>query len=307
MTRKARIWVFMVAALIFGATVYRSIDRQRHGASLSARLEQVATAEGRTQVSCAELAAKHPLVLLALGQSNAGNHGELKHGVAEPVYLFAEGKCLKTIDPLPGGTGRGGSIWQRLPSLLQTIQQGSRPVLLSVIAVDATNMDDWTNPRSPLPKRLAAHVQSMSRQGLAPTLILWQQGEADARNGTGPDNYSAGLGRLATILNDAGTNAPIVLARTTLCQSATNKAIRTAIETTASGDLRFRLGPDTDTLSGEVFRDGCHLTARGLDSAAKMWATVIVTEASNTSRAGQSSSGRMPVEPSGSFHMEEFR
>ena len=45
-----------------------------------------------------------------------------------------------------------------------------------------------------------------------------------------------------------------------------------------SSDLRFRLGPDMDTLSGNTFRNGCHLTEIGLGSAAKMWAATISAE-----------------------------
>ena len=51
-----------------------------------------------------------------------------------------------------------------------------------------------------------------------------------------------------------------------------------AIEKTIATSKRFRSGPDTDALSGEVYRNGCHLTATGLESAARMWASVILGE-----------------------------
>ena len=280
MTRE--VWISILVAIVafVALAIVLVFACRKDASSLPARLERIVAAGKHEEVSCAELAASHPLVLLALGQSNAGNHGVLSGRVSEPITLIAEGKCLKASDPLPGGTGAGGSIWQRLPAELAT-QGMARPVVLSVLAVDASTIADWTDPQSPLASRLANHVSSMSRLGLPPDLILWQQGEADALVGTSSNDYSAGLVRLATALKKAGTNASIILALSTICRAPPNASIRASIEdATASGDHHFRLGPDTDTLSSETHRNGCHLTAEGLDSAAKMWAKVVSRETS---------------------------
>ena len=277
MTRETWTWALAVAAVIAAAlAAYRFFELRRDKSSLEARLERIVAVKNHTEVFCTELAAKRPLVLLALGQSNAANHGDLKNSAAEPVILISEGKCILAADPLPGGTGEGGSIWQRLPALLRPLLKDPRPVVLSVLAVEATTIDDWTTPQSPLRKRLATHVESMNKLGLTPNLILWQQGEADALRGTSSSEYSAGLARLATVLKEAMTDAPILLARSTLCRSSQNVAVRKAIEETVANSRRLRLGPDTDTLSGKLLRNGCHLTNEGLDGAARMWATSIV-------------------------------
>lgn len=300
MSRSALSYALLAVAVMAAAALYRLLEQRRHGASLDARLAQI-VAPGTHPIPCSDVAATRPLVLLALGQSNAGNHGAPSARAAPPVTLIAEGQCLTATDPLPGGTGTGGSIWQRLPALLSA-PQGARPVVLSVLsvlAVDATSIADWTAAQSPLRERLAAHVAAMRRLDLAPALVLWQHGEADARGGTSAADYAAGLGRLAAALSEAGANAPIVLARSTICQSAPNGAIRSAIAASVANDRRFRLGPDTDTLSSDAFRTGCHLTADGLDSAAKMWAATISSEAStirpapwpNTENASVSSPG----------------
>ena len=279
MSRRTLSCALLAIAAMAAAALYQWGTQRRHGAPLSARLEQIVAPGKHAQIPCSEVAAARPLVLLALGQSNAGNHGAPSARAAAPVTLIAEGKCLTAADPLPGGTGTGGSIWQRLPAMLSTTKD-TRPIVLSVLAVDATSIADWTEAQSPLRKRLAAHVTAMQRMGLGPDMVLWQQGEADARGGTSAADYAAGLGRLAAALSEAGGNAPIVLARSTICQSAPNSAIRNAIEASVANDRRFRLGPDTDTLSSDAFRMGCHLTADGLDSAAKMWAATISSEAS---------------------------
>lgn len=263
--------------------VYSLVER-RNGTSLSTRLEQIVPVAGHREISCAEVAASHPLVLLALGQSNAGNHGAPPSHTTTPLTLIAERKCIMASDPLPGGTGTGGSIWQRLPAEL-AMEKYARPVVLSVIAVDATSIGDWTDPHSPLGKRLVAHVAAMRRLGLAPDLMLWQQGEADARIGTAANDYANGLSRLAATLSEAGSTTPIILARSTVCRSAPNTSLRSAIESIVASDRRFRLGPDIDSLSSETFRNGCHLTSKGLDSAAKLWAAAIIGQASTISPA----------------------
>ena len=241
---------------------------------LAERMSKIVPLGNQPEVACAEVLATQPLVLLALGQSNAGNHGTASVHTSEAITMVAEGKCIKATDPLPGGTGTGGSIWQRLPALM-SMQKNARPIVLSVLAVDASTIGEWTRSDSPLKERLESQVDSMRHLGFSPDLILWQQGEADARSGTSAEDYAKGLGRLATLLNDLGLKVPIVLARSSICRTAPSAAIRSAVDSVVSGDSRFRLGPDTDTLSSSAFRDGCHLTAEGLDLAAKMWAISI--------------------------------
>lgn len=290
MTRKILAWSLVALVSIVSIVFYTYWERQRRSTSLAARVEQIVRATRHREVSCPDLATARPLVLLALGQSNAGNHGTSSTRPEEPVTLIAEGKCVKAADPLPGGTGTGASIWQRLPALL-SMQHDARPVVLSVLAVDATSIEDWTSPDSPLKARLASHVASMRHLGLAPALVLWQQGEADAQLATSVDEYATGLRRLATALNEAGANAPIILARSTICRSGPSKAIRRSIDATVANDHRFRLGPDTDGLSSDAFRNGCHLTDEGLDRAADMWARTINTEVSMTGFAEYSRTG----------------
>lgn len=279
MSRKAWAWPLLTVAVAAAMSVYGSIEHRHEAESLTARIEQIVPVGDSLELSCADVAGERPFVILALGQSNAGNHGAPIGRSPEPVTLIAEGKCIKATAPLPGATGMDDSIWPRLPALLSSLTS-SRRIVFSVLAVEATSIDDWTNQRSPLKNRLSAHVASMRRLDLAPNLVLWQQGEADALVGTRQESYSAGLYRLAAILNEAGTTAPIVLAHSTICRTTPNIAIRNAIEAAVANDHRFRLGPDTDTLSSDNYRNGCHLTADGLDSAAKMWSSSIKAGAS---------------------------
>ncbi len=249
----------------------RAIDK----AALEAKLGQIARVGAEQRVSCASIAAQRPLVVLAIGQSNAANHGVLAQGAVQSIVLVAERQCILAVDPLPGGTGRGASIWQRLPQYFSRLEP-QRSLVLAVIGVDATSIEDWVGENSPLGARLTNQVKSMRALDLMPHLILWQQGEADARLGTTAAAYGAGLVKLAKILEQAGSNAPIVMARSTVCRSTAYAAVRYAIEAKAASDPRFRLGPDTDTLLEASLRQhGCHFSALGLERAAELWANTI--------------------------------
>lgn len=279
MTRKVLTWSLLPLGTAVLLGVYNLAEGRNHNNSLNARIEQIIGIGKHSEVSCAEVAATRPLVLLALGQSNAGNHGSPSVTNMSPVILIADGKCIKATDPLPGGTGRGGSIWQRLPQSLAR-ETASRPIVMSILAVEATSIDDWTSASSPLKQRLVEQVGMMRQIGLPPDLVLWQQGEADSLEGTSKERYLLGLATLASALTGAQSNAPILLARSTICRSPPNAAVRGAIESIVLGDPHFRLGPDTDTLNGDRFRNGCHLTVEGLDSAARMWGKTIELESS---------------------------
>jgi lysophospholipase L1-like esterase len=270
---KASAWLLSVCLVIAG------LWANQHSKSIQASREKLIqkmalahTIKGLKAIDCAALSTQNPLVILALGQSNAGNHGEPASGNNTPVPMVADGQCVLAADPLPGGTGDGGSIWHALPQELQALGL-NRPVVLSVIGIDATTLADWTRRNSPLRQRLVARVQTMSRLGLAPSAILWQQGEADAREGTSTTAYAAGLDALANTLQSAGAFAPVFLALSTVCRSTPHKGIRAALASKPMVDARFKPGPDTDMLAGKAMRhDGCHFSAQGQARAARIWA-----------------------------------
>lgn len=278
MTSRRTVWalsgLLVALAAASGVGWYREQQSQR---LLASKIDGIVPLTAEPRLSCAQVAAARPLVLLALGQSNAANHGPPPAVGHEPIPLIIDGQCVQATDPLPGGSGRGGSIWQRLPAALR--QPGGSPaVVVSVLAVDATSIDEWTRANSALRQRLVERIASLRALHLAPDAILWQQGEADVRAGTSASDYGERLDRLAAIVHDAGSRAPIFVARSTLCRSPPDPAIRAAIVTKAAADPRFRLGPDTDTLAGPAFRhDGCHLSDAGLDGAARLWAATLDT------------------------------
>ncbi len=266
-----------VGALAFGLALAHRTRAARE--DLERRIAGLAQPAPGTEVPCQRLRAMQPRVLLVLGQSNAGNHGQAGgSGAAVPV-ISAAGTCHLTADPLPGGTGRGGSIWSHLPAALANLP-ASRPVVFSLLAVESTTLDDWGDTSGPLAPLLTDTVRAMREAGLMPELVLWQQGEADARAGSDPGRYALGLAALADRLAALGVQAPWVLARSTVCRTPPAPGLRAAAKALVDRDGRFRLGPDTDRLLAPQDRpDGCHFSESGLQGAARQWAQVLATEA----------------------------
>lgn len=253
----------LVLAAVAAAWPARAPDR------LQAKLAAIRQPVPHSSVPCAALLAERPLRLLVLGQSNAANHGDAAAAGSSvaPVALLANGQCYRSRAPLPGATGEGGSVW---PQLVQELQAaGGRPVLLSVVAVDGTSIADWTGPGA-LQRHLGEQLDAMRAAGMQPDLVLWQQGEADARDGTDQASYGAGLTQLRSLLAQHGVQAPLVAALSTYCPGSDGRAVRQALQAQAAAGL-LQLGPDTDTLQGSL-RNGCHFSADGLQAAAQLWA-----------------------------------
>ena len=268
----------LVLLSLVGLAQYLSMRRE---AALQNRLDLLAPMGRATEVSCTQVAASKPLVLLALGQSNAGNHGALGSsasasvGVIKPITMIWDGRCIQARDPLPGATGQGASLWPRLVALLQQDRR-DRPIVVAVLALDASTIEEWTRATSPLRSRLASQLASMKQLGMPPDAVLWQQGEADARGGTTAGQYADRLDLLADVLTQGGITAPVYLAKSTVCRSPPSEPIRSAIDARVALKGRWMSGPDTDALDNASLRhDGCHFSASGLDAAAKLWAAAL--------------------------------
>lgn len=266
----------LLAAALGGWAWRHSRAAQAADASLRTRLADIVPMAPGRLAPCREVAPPGALVLLALGQSNAANHGQADAVTRRVPVVTPEG-CGWAADPLPGGTGRGGSIWSRLPALL-TPSAGQPPVVISVLAVDATSIADWTATDSPLRARLAQHLAGLARQGLPPALVLWHQGEADAQRRTSAAAYRDGLRILADLVRREAGPARVLLARSTICRSPASTSLHDAMARQAAEDPRFGTGPDLDqALPADQRPDGCHLGHEGLNHAARLWADAIRT------------------------------
>jgi lysophospholipase L1-like esterase len=274
---KRRLKLLLIAALavVAVAACVWQLRRDAHQRSLTARLNDRVPLPLAHAADCLVPTQTRPLHLLVLGQSNAANHGERAAAPSPLVTLVTSAGCALVHDPLPGATARGASIWSPLPQALAEMGV-ARPLRFSVLAVDASLLADWVAPASPLRAELVALLSGLRQKGHLPDLVLWQQGEADARQGTLATDYEAGIRSLDVLLKTQGVKAPMLLALSTRCRSEPGQAVRQAIgRLTASGPMLA--GPDTDTLAApEMRHDGCHFSASGQQAAARLWAQALV-------------------------------
>lgn len=270
--------VVAVAVMALASAARKVWQQGRHDGALAARMANIVPPPATAGQACSRPGAAAPAVWLVLGQSNAGNHGAEDEapaqGSAPRVKVFAAGACVMTGDPLPGATGRHRSIWARLPAQLQRLGH-SGDVVFAVLAVDATGIDDWARPGSPLHARLQALLDELKAHRLQPSRVLWQQGEADALLGTRAEDYERGFDALLATLRAGGVNAPVLAARSTACQRGDGRAVRVALRRLSERHADVLLGPDTDTLQGATRSGGCHFSRAGLEAAAALWAGAI--------------------------------
>ncbi|HZF93243.1 MAG TPA: sialate O-acetylesterase [Allosphingosinicella sp.] len=227
----------------------------------------------RNAAACRPFAAPGAEVWLALGQSNAGNHGERRSAAGPHVAAFDGTSCVAAQDPLPGGDGDGGSLWTPLAE--RWVREGrASHVLVAVVSKEATAVSEW-QPGTPLHRRALATVAALERRGLRVHRILWVQGEADAIHGTSGDTYASALAAAVQPLN-AATGAPAWVAQTGRCGDAFSPAVRDAQARVAAALPWARPGPDLDLIGPDARFERCHFAAAGQVRAVDLWHAALV-------------------------------
>lgn len=225
-----------------------------------------------SQASCRSGApGDSPVLVIALGQSNAASHAQ-PGPPAAPVRVFTLAGCAQVMDPLPQTTGRGASIWTAVPALVRATR--GQEIVIAPLAVESSRIEHWLEPAFGLRARLEALLAAARASGLPVLAVLWQQGESDAKHGTEARHFRAHLLELRRLIDRAGLGAPLVVARSTWCEGREHDGLRRAIESAAASGRGVLVGPDTDRLGAE-YRHGCHFNAAGRTAAAKLWADEI--------------------------------
>ncbi|OWQ93052.1 hypothetical protein CDN99_00665 [Roseateles aquatilis] len=229
---------------------------------------------------------EQPVVVLVMGQSNAANHADPANAAAPPIApmpVLHEGGCGLSGAPLPGGTGTGGSLWPAVNQALHGRWQG-HPIVWAVIAVEGSSIGEWTAD-GPLRKHWQTQVDRIKGTRWPVAAVLWQQGEADARDRTAMADYRDALAALRAGVAARGVDAPWWLARSTYCPPTDGGQVREAVrELLVIPGSGFVEGPDTDKLSIPL-RNGCHFTAAGAAQAATLWAQALAPAAAASGAA----------------------
>jgi hypothetical protein len=269
----------LLAALLV-CTVLASSEVARH----ALRIVRYEWLEGRpliwsvprTVAACRARTGESHIVLLAIGQSNAANSVRGRYRPSGRVLNFHEGRCFTGEDPVPGATGTGGSVWNRLGDLMLGTRR-FETVLVASLAVDATSIADWS-PGGSLDARLRDSLRELRVHGLEPTHVLWHQGERDTQLGTGKATYVRHFSRLLANLRANGLEAPVYVARASYCRGRTSEAVRAAQRAVVDARAGVLAGPDTDTLVGPGLRhDDCHFSAFGAALHAALWRDALLS------------------------------
>lgn len=258
-----------VVVMLVGAAGWFAMHGWGDAASRTGHVERklalIQQGIAEAQRDCGDLSSTR--IFLVLGQSNAANHGDPR-GASEHGAVWWEGQCFALADPVPGGTGSGGSVWPRFADAWFA-RTGERSLFV-VLGVDATSVGEWAG-NAHLVGSLAGLMAEMERHRLQPDAVFWQQGEADARRGTTASVYAERLAVVIERLRAAGVSSPVFLARSTRCRSDAFEPVRLAISRLVDSHVDILAGPDTDQVALEARHDGCHFGAEGLDQAALAW------------------------------------
>lgn len=235
---------------------------------------------GRPAVSCAPFTSRNPrnAVLFTFGQSNSANFGETRYTATGNVLNFNihDGKCYPSADPLLGADGDGGSVWGRLGDQLLASGAFDR-VLIVPFGIGGTALSEWTTGGR-LHPRVQYAAQQLQLAGIAPTHVLWHQGEDDVLKRTSTSDYITMFAALVQSLREYGINAPVFPAVASICDNRGSDTIRAAQRALPEHIAGVYPGPDTDTLSDMRDRfDYCHFSERGLQAHAELWNEVIVS------------------------------
>ena len=213
------------------------------------------------------------MVALVFGQSNSANFGLTPKRSGHGVYSFHNGKCYQAVDPLPGASGRGGSIWTRLGDMVVASGLYDRVMFVSVGA-GATKVSDWM-PGGRVHHRLSSGLRGPIASGFEFTHLLWMQGEHDAIEGTTRAAYKGDFEEMLRALRSGGVDTPVLVSLTTLCGTYESNDIRRAQRQIAKDNPGVFPGPDTDALGRKFRYDGCHFNDEGLEAAARAWFAAI--------------------------------
>ncbi len=225
----------------------------------------------RETVDCQALIDSTTMIAVTFGQSNSANFANARYQPASGnVYSFHDGNCYRAIDPMPGASGGGGSVWTHLGDKLLN-QAGYQRVIFATVGEASSEIARWS-PNGDLFLRLLETLRQLRKSGLEPTHLLWHQGEADAMKKTSAENYQRHFRAMVNGLRREGIDAPVYISIASYCYGEASEIIRIAQTQLIDINHKIYPGPNTDNIIGMEYRfDDCHFSARGLEKFSDAW------------------------------------
>ena len=205
------------------------------------------------------------LVVVPLGQSNAGSSAQgLTYALPNVINYFG-GRCFRAEDPLLGTDGAGASPWI---AFANTLAQKHDYVVLAPFTVGGSSIAQWNGEIGNALGMALASLGSKYRV----THVLWQQGETDIAMGA--TEYADRLRKVIALTRAAVPYAAFYVALSSRCgRSPRENGVRAgqmAVIEPRAGILR---GPDTDVIDERY--DRCHFSDAGRLQAAALWVRAI--------------------------------
>ncbi|MEA3017216.1 MAG: hypothetical protein QOI38_1938 [Sphingomonadales bacterium] len=241
-------------------------------ALLAAALAALMAVRAGDEASCRAFSGPRTEVWLVLGQSNAASHAQARTRAGPAVAAFDGRRCVAARDPLPGGTGAGGSLWPALADAWAR-RGGAGRILVAMVAQESTPVARW-QPGGRLHRRALRTIEALRDRGLPVDRIFWIQGETDAILGTGEADYAQGLRSALAPLHRA-SGAPVWIALASRCGDAVSPGVRAAQAAAPARHGWARAGPDLDRIGGDGRYERCHFARPGQARAVRLWLDVL--------------------------------
>lgn len=227
------------------------------------------------------------LVLVGLGQSNAGNWGEASIQSAQDhpdVLEYWQGNCYQAASPMLGGTGAGTALWPELGRLM--IESGTaKQVVLQVFAVDGAPIQRFTREDDLLPFWRPELKRLLEKYRVG--YYLWLQGEADFAIGTAEKDYIRMFGSLHDDIRELDPDAQIFVPIQTYCADTARWTPDNTIAKAQAEIPRIFAGTLAGVHTDELLAtpglrwDGCHPSHRGYTRWSAAWASKITQATKN--------------------------
>jgi hypothetical protein len=203
--------------------------------------------------------------ILVLGQSNVSSHGRPR-AMSDFGRVFHAGKFLPLRDPVPGGSGDGGSVWTRLAPLMRDAKVTS-DLVVTVRAQGGTSVADWSENGKCF-RALMSDIPQIQGCGVPVTHVVYHQGERDNFLRTDADSYVQRFMLLHRAIADQFPQAEWIVCRASYRMGKTSDAVRQAQSTIIDGLPNCRAGCDTDQFGRDYRYDDTHFNEAGLSAFA---------------------------------------
>lgn len=204
--------------------------------------------------------------ILVLGQSNVANHGQPR-ATSDFGGVFHAGACLPLSDPIPGGSGEGGSVWTRFAPLMR--DSNLAPDLrITLRAQGGTAIADWSKSGKHF-EELLRDLPAIRSCPVPVTHVLYHQGERDTMLGTDEVGYVSRFLELHDAVSGALPQAEWIVCRASYRMGVTSETVRRAQDAIVARLSKCRAGFDTDQLGSEYRYDDTHFNEKGLQAFAR--------------------------------------